>query len=220
MLSHGGQLLAHVVQEPVELRVHAGRIGLVIDRVQHGFHGRPHVLRGDAHQVRRVMGAAALPRRSGQVRRDGVLESGVGVRSDQPDPGQAAGDQVGEELVPRRPGLRGGDPQAQDLAVAVSVDPGGQQHHGVDHAPALADLHAQRIGGHERERAGHPERAVAEGLDLLVELGGHPGDLGLGQGVDAQSLDQLVHPSGRDPGEVAVSDHGDQRRLRSLPAFK
>ena len=60
-----------------------------------------------------------------QVRRDGVLESGVGIRSDQPDPGQAAGDQVGEELVPGRTRFAGGHPQAEDLAVAVAVDAGG-----------------------------------------------------------------------------------------------
>ena len=73
---------------------------------------------------------------------------------------------------------------------------------------------------HTVTRGGEEIQLTPLEFDLLVELGGHPGDLGLGQGVDAQSLDQLVHPSGRDPGEVAVSDHGDQRRLRSLPAFK
>jgi hypothetical protein len=65
---------------------------------------------GDAHQVRRVVRPAPLPDRPGQVRRDGVLEPGVCIGGDHPDSGQAAGDQVGEELVPRRPGLTGGDP--------------------------------------------------------------------------------------------------------------
>ena len=133
---------------------------------------------GVAHQIRRVVGATALPRRSGQVCRDRIFQPGVGVRSDQPDPGQTPGHQVGEELVPGRPGLGGGHPQAEDLAVAVAVDPGGNEHHGVDDSPALADFHGQRVGGHERERAGLAQGPVAEGLDLFVELGGHPTHLG------------------------------------------
>ena len=133
---------------------------------------------GVAHQVRRVVGAAALPRRSGQVCRDGVLESGVGVRSDQPDSGQTPGHQVGEELVPGRPGLGGGDPESEDLAAAIAVDAGGQQDNGVDDSPALADFHGQRVGRYERERAGRVQGPVPEGLDLFVQFGGHPAHLG------------------------------------------
>ena len=133
---------------------------------------------GVAHQVRRVVGAAALPRRSGQVCRDGVLESGVGVTGDQADPGQAAGDQVGEELVPGRTRFAGGHPQAEDLAAAIAVDAGGQQDNGVDDSPALADFHGQRVGRYERERAGRVQGPVPEGLDLFVQFGGHPAHLG------------------------------------------
>ena len=102
----------------------------------------------------------------------------MGVRSDQADPGQTPGHQIGEELIPRRPGLTGGHPQAQHLAAAIAVDAGGQQHHGVDDSPALADLHGQRVGGHERERAGLAQRPVPEGLHLLIQFGGHPAHLG------------------------------------------
>ena len=215
-----GSLLVDVVQEPVELGVHRGRVGLVVDRVQHRLDRRPHALRGHAHQVRGVVGAASLPGRAGQVRRDRLDQPGVGVAGDQPDPGQAAGDEVGEELVPRRPGLAGGDPHAEDLAVPVAVDAGREQHDGVDHAAALADLHRQRVGGHEGERPGGVEGPVAELLDVLVEVGGHPRHLGLRQRVDAQGLDQLVHPPGGHPGEVAVRDDGDQRGLGALAALE
>ena len=85
------------------------------------------VFGADAHQVRGVVGAAALPGRAGQVRRDRLDQTAVGVGGDQADPGQAAGDEVGEERVPRRPGLAGGDAQAEDLAAPVGVDAGRDQ---------------------------------------------------------------------------------------------
>ena len=100
-----------------------------------------------------------LPERRAGSRRS-PPQSGVGVGGDQPDPGQAAGDQVGEELVPRGPGLGGGHPHAEDLAVPVAVDAGGQQDDGVDHAAAFADLHRQGVGGHERERPSVIQRPV------------------------------------------------------------
>ena len=106
------------------------------------------------HEVGGVVGAAALPDRAWQVRRDRFDQPGVGVAGDEADAGQSAGDQVGEEGVPGGLGLGGGDLQAEDLAVAVAVDAGGHQHDGVDHPAAFADLHRERVGGDERERAG------------------------------------------------------------------
>ena len=50
----------------------------------------------------------------------------LGVGGDQPHPGQAAGHLVGEELVPRRPGLGRDHAQAEHLAMPVVVDAGGQ----------------------------------------------------------------------------------------------
>ena len=120
------------------------------------------------------MGAAALPRSAGQVRGDGLDQSGVGIRGHQTHAGQAASHQVGEELVPRRPCLGGGHAHAQDLTVAVVVDAGGEQDDCVDHASALADLHRERISGDEGERTGLVEGPVAEVLDDHVELFGHP----------------------------------------------
>src|SRR5699024_5009036 len=64
------------------------------------------------------------------------------------------------------------------------------------------------------------EGAVAEVLDDLVQIGRHPRDLGLGQRVDPELAHELVHPSGGHAGEVAVGDHGDQRRLRPLAALE
>lgn len=61
---------------------------------------------------------------------------------------------------------------------------------------------------------------MAELFDVLAEIGSHPGDLRLGQRVDAELLDELVHPPGGDPGEVAVGHPGDQRGLRALAALQ
>jgi hypothetical protein len=100
--------------------------------------------------------------------------------------------------------------------VPVTVDTGRDQDHSVDDPPALAHLHGQGVGGDEREGSGLVEGPVAEGLDLLVQVGGHPGHLRLRQAVDAQLLDELVHPAGAHPGQITVRHHRDQRRLGPL----
>ncbi len=86
------------------------------------------------------MGSASLPDRAGQVRRDRLDEAGVRIAGDQTDSAQAAGDEVGEEGVPGRPGLGCRDPEAEDFAVPVAVDAGRDEHNRVDHAAAV---HAQ-----------------------------------------------------------------------------
>ena len=168
------------------------------------------------------MGPAA--RGAGQVGRDRLDQPGVGVGGDQHNAvgaaGQAAGDQVGEERIPRRGGLTGGDLDPEHLAVAIGVHPGGDQHHRVDHPVVVADLHRQRVRGHERERPRLGQRAGGQRGDLLVEVGGHPGDLRLRQRGDPQGLDQLVHAVGRDAEQVAGRHHRDQRSLRALAALE
>ena len=85
---------------------------------------------------------------------------------------------------------------------------------GVDHPAALADLHRERVCGHERVRA-LVEWSGPEVLDVRVELLGHHADLRLGQPGDAQRVDELLHASGRDPEQVAGRDHGRQCPLGS-----
>ena len=94
----------------------------------------------------------------------------------------------------------------------ISIDAGGDQHVGVDHSAALADLHRQRVRGQERVGAG-VQWAGAEVLDVGVELACHHRDLRLGEPGDAEGLDQLLHPSGGDPEQVAGRDYGGQRSL-------
>jgi len=159
------------------------------------------------------MGAAPLPRRSGQGGADRRGQTRVGVAGDESDAGQAAGDQVAQERQPARTVLGGGDLQAEDLAVPVAVHPGRHQGVHVHHPAALADLQHQRVGGHERVRA-LIQRPGPKRLHLLVQLPGHHADLRLAQPSDAELLDQLLHPPRRDTEQVAGRHHRGQRPLR------
>ena len=111
----------------------------------------------------------------------------VGVGGDEPDPGQAAGGEVAEERQPAGAVLAGGDLDAEDLAVPVGVDAGRDQC--VDrHDPAtLADLEHQRVGGHERERAG-----VARGERVRNSSTWASSSLAISETWD---FDRLVMPS-------------------------
>ena len=121
------------------------------------------------------MGAASLPR-SAEGRAGRSDQPGVRVGSDQLHPGKAAGDEVAEEREPAGAVLGGVDLQAEDLPVPLRVHPGRDQHGDLDHAPALADLHGERVGGDERVRA-RVQGAGAKLLDLPVEVLRHLGHL-------------------------------------------
>jgi hypothetical protein len=74
-------------------------------------------------------------------------------------------------------GLTGGCLDTEDLAVPVGVDPGGNEHGDVADPATLADLHRQRVRGHERVGAG-VQRSGPEVRDVAVEVTGHHADLG------------------------------------------
>src|SRR5271155_2466199 len=76
------KLLGDGVDEPVVLGVHRGGIGPVIDRVQQRLDPRPGRFRRRGHQLRRVVGAAPLPRRSGQGGADRLDQAAVRVGGD------------------------------------------------------------------------------------------------------------------------------------------
>jgi hypothetical protein len=143
VFGHLRELLGEGVQDPIVLRGNGFRVRLVMDRVQQGLDPRPAGLGADAGQVDRVVGAAALPGRTGQGRPDRGDQPGVGIGGDQLDPGQAAGGEAAEEGQPASAVLAAGDVQAEDLPVPVGVDPGREQGVNVDHPPSLADLEHQ-----------------------------------------------------------------------------
>ena len=103
--------------------------------------------------------------------------------------------------------------------MTVGVDPGAQQGVHVHDPAALADLEHQGISGQEGVGAG-VEWAGAEVGDLGVELGGHDRDLGLRQPGDAEGLDELLHPAGRDTEQVARGDHRGQGALGAATALE
>ena len=83
----------------------------------------------------------------------------------------------------------------------------------------LQEREFERVGGHERVRAG-VQGPGAEGFDGGVEFLGHHADLGLRQRRDPQGLHQLVHPPRRDPQQVAGRDYRGQSPFGAFAAFQ
>ena len=92
----------------------------------------------------------------------------MGVGGDQPDPGQAASDEVAEEREPAGAVLTGGDLDAEDLTVPIGIDTGSHKGMDRDDPATFAHLQHQRVRGHERERAGIGQGPGAELFDLTV----------------------------------------------------
>jgi collagen type II alpha len=136
----------------------------------------------------------------------------MGVGNDQLHPGQAAGDQPAQERQPPGAVFGGGDVQAEDFPVPISVHPGREQGVHVDHPAVLADFHRESVDPHERVGAGL-ERAGPERSDLGIEVGGHLADLRARQRLDPELLGQLLHPPGRDPEQIRGRDDSDQGLL-------
>ena len=136
----------------------------------------------------------------------------MGVGDHELHAGQAAGHQPAQERQPARPVLPGSDVEAEDLAVPVGVDRGGDQGVHVDHPAVLAHFHGERVDPTERVGAGI-QRSLAKGGDLGVEVRGHLADLRARQGLDAELVGQLLHPPRRDSEQVGGGDDGDQGLL-------
>jgi hypothetical protein len=88
-----------------------------------------------------VMGAAALPARTGQGGADGHDKTPEDVRGDEADTGQATGAQAAEERQPAGAVFAGADVETENLAVPVGVDTpvATSKYMHVDHPAALAD---------------------------------------------------------------------------------
>ena len=97
----------------------------------------------------------------------------MGVAGHQAHAGETSGDQVSEELIPRRTGLAGGYAHPQYFAVSVIVDSGGNQDRARDDAPSFAHLHGKCVSGDERERPSIVERPMTELVHVLVQVGCH-----------------------------------------------
>src|SRR5215211_2174657 len=120
--------------------------------------------------------AAALPGAAEQLR-DRLLQTGVRVGDDQLHAAEAALDQAAQEAAPE--GLRLGlaDVERDHLAVAGVVHAIGEHQRLAHDAARVAHLLDLRVQPQVRIAA--LERAVAEGVDLLVETGADPRHLAL-----------------------------------------
>ena len=175
-------------------------------------HDREHV----AHEVH----PAPLPRSAEEHRPDRGLQAGVRVADDQLHPAQAAGLQRAQERGPERPVLGVTDVEPEHLPAPVGGHPG-RDHDRLGHHPTVHPGLA--VGGvEEHVRVGDPgQRPVPERPDLLVEVRADPGDLGLADpGVGAQRLDQVVDLPRRDPVQVGLHDHREQRLVDPAPALE
>ena len=119
-----GELGLQLVDDPVELRVHLGGIGLGEDRAHEGRDDRLGGLRDPGEQVAHGMRATPLPGGAVEDRGDGVLQPLVGVGDDERDPGQPACDETAQERRPAGPVLGAEDVDAEDLPVAIGVHAG------------------------------------------------------------------------------------------------
>ncbi len=129
---------------------------------------RPRALRYAGQQVAHEVGAAALPARARQRRRDRVDQAGVRVGGNQADAGKAAGNQAAQEGEPGGTVLARDDVESQRLPVAIAVDRDCVHDAGVDGAAALAALDLEPV--QDEVRVGRAvERAGAELLDDRVQ---------------------------------------------------
>ena len=122
--------------------------------------------------------------------------------------------------VQNAPSSRVADVEPEDLTAAVGGDAGGD-HHRLGHHPAVdPGLAVGRVEEHVRV-GDVGQGPVPERADLLVEVRADPGDLGLGDpGVGAQRLDQVVDLAGRDPVQVGLHDHREQRLVDPPPPLE
>ena len=135
-------------------------------------------------------------------------------------PAEATGLQRAQERGPKRPVLRIADLEAEHLTPPVGGDAGGDHHRLGDHPavdPGLA------VGGVEEDVGVGDlgQRPVPERADLLIEVRTDPRDLGLGDpGVRTQRLDEVIDLPRRDPVQVGLHDHREQRLVHPPPPLE
>jgi hypothetical protein len=141
------------------------------------------------------VGPAALPGGAGQHRPDGGLEALVGVGDHQGHTRQTPGHQTPQKRRPARPVFDGDHLHAQHLALAPCVDPSSDHHGHVLDPAVLADALHQGIDPDVAVGAAS-QGPVAERLHHRIQAGRHGRDPGPGDPLDAQRLDDVVHPAG------------------------
>ena len=206
-----GQALAEHRGDVLELLVDVRGVRLGEDRADRRGDHLLVALGHDREDVAHEVHPASLPRGADEHRADRGLQTGVGIAGDQLHPGQATGLQRAQERGPKRPVLRIADLEPEQFTAPVSSHTSGDHHRLGDHPavdPGLA------VGGVE-EHIGVGDlgqRPVPERADLLIEVRTDPRDLGLGDpGVGTERFDQVIDLPRRDPVQVGLHDHREQR---------
>src|SRR3954467_14650326 len=202
------QLADGVTQTPARLLTVWRGEDLADDRAERVVVVAAHVAAEIAEEVHR----AALPRRPEDLG-EGGLQAGMRVADRQLDADQAARDERAQELAPEALGLRLADVQADDLAAAGLVD-GVRDHDALAlNAAAVADL--LDLGVDAQIGVAALQRALAEGLHLLVEQPRDPADL-RARDAQPQRLDELIDAPRRDAAHIRLLDDRDERLLAAL----
>jgi hypothetical protein len=166
------------------------------------------------------MHPTSLPRRAEQDRGDGLFEPGVGVGDDQLHPAQTAGFEAAQERGPERAVLGVAHSKSEHFAPTISPDTG-SDHHRLGHDSVVdPGLAVSRVQEDIRELL-VGQRPVAERAHLLVEVGADSAHFGLGDaGVSAQGADQVVDLPRRDPVQIGLHHHREQRLVDPPPALQ
>lgn len=170
-------------------------------------------------QVTHEVGSTALPSSAGESGGDGVDESGVGVGDDEADAAEAALNEVSEESEPSSAVFEGDDVDAEYLSVSVLRDGGGDDGGDVDDMPVLAGLMDESIEPDVGIGRG-VEGSVAESLDGFVQVLGEFGDLGFGEAIESEGLNEVVDVAGGDALDIGFTDDGDEGFLAASPGLE
>ena len=185
----------------------AGGLGgrLAEDRLRHRQHRRRVLLGHRRGHVAQVVDPAALPGGAGEALRQRLAQPFMGIADHQQHPAQPAADQAAAELQPEGLGLAGAAHQAEHALLAAVPDADGDHRGLADDAAVLADL---VVGGVEPDIGvrGIVERAVAEGGELVVELGADPADLAPAHVAATQRLHEGIDLAGADALDVGLLD--------------
>jgi site-specific DNA recombinase len=211
------QLGTQLIGDLAPLRLGCFGILLCEGRRDEGGRDATALASGMGQEITHQMYAAALP--SGmQHLGDGGLQSFVCIGDHQLHTAEAAASKLAQEFGPEGFCLGGTNIHAEDLASAVAVDADRDDDGDRDDAAGLAHLY---IGGVEPNVWPVAfQRAVQEGLHLVVDLAAQPGDLALGDAGHSHGLHQVIDRARGDPLDVGFLDHSGEGLLRHSPWFK
>ncbi len=215
-----GELGAEHAGDGVQLSAHEVGAGLGEDRADRRGDHFPRVPVDHTEGVSQEMNPAPLPGGAEHDLADRGDQPGVLVGDDQTDPGQATLSQRAQKFLPERLALAVPDHQAQDLAVAVLGDAGGDHNGPRDDLMVHPRLAVSRVQVDVGE-ADVIQRAGAKCGQRLVQHRADPRDFGLGDpAVPAQGFDQVIDAAGGDAVHVCLHDDRVEGMVDAAPSLQ